>query len=409
MVRHRLESTLIALFTLCFAGAMAAAAQHVSNAVGAEVRSVARSNNEFGVALYEMLRNEEAAENLFFSPASISTALAMTYAGARTRTADEIRQTLRWTLEDDDLHAAMKRFSGTLSAADGGHALSLAGALWGQSGEEFLEGFLRLNRRHYGAAFRAVDFSSAPEAARATINDWAERNTSDRIKELLVPGDITPATALVLTNAVHFKGTWKYRFDVADTREASFRTADGRDVAADMMWSRGGTFRFLIGDGFEALALPYAGDRASMVVLLPDPQSDLSVLEQRLTAENIEDWLSEMRPAEMGIVMLPRFELGCRLELAETLREMGMPLAFSSQADFSGITTTHPLSIDDVIHKAFVQVNEEGTEAAAATAVKMKRGPVLDSFRADRPFIYLIQDHATGAILFMGRLVDLHG
>jgi serpin B len=316
---------------------------------------------------------------------------------------------LRWTLEDDDLHAAMERFSATLSSADGGHALSLANALWGQSGEEFLDGFLALNRRHYGAAFREVDFSSAPEDARLAINDWAERNTNDRIKELLVPGDVTPTTALVLTNAIHFKGTWKYRFDVDETRKASFRNADGRDVAAEMMWNRGGTFRFLAGDGFKALALPYAGDRASMVVLLPDPQSDLARLEQRLTAENIEHWLSEMRPTEMGTVMFPRFELTSRLELAETLREMGMPLAFSSQADFSGITTARPLSIDDVIHKAFVQVNEEGTEAAAATAVKMKRGPALDSFRADRPFIYLIQDHATGAILFMGRLADLSG
>jgi len=407
MLRHRLESTTIALFVLFSTGAMAVAAEPVSNAVEADLRSVARSNNEFAVALYETLRTEEDAENLFFSPASISTALAMTYAGARTRTAAQIRQTLRWALEDDDLHAAMERFSGTLSAADGGHALSLANALWGQSGEEFLDEFLALNRHHYGAAFREVDFSSAPEDARATINDWAERNTNDRINELLVPGDVTPATALVLTNAIHFKGTWKYRFDIDETREASFRNADGRDVAADMMWSRGGTFRFLAGDGFQALALPYAGDRASMVVLLPDPQSDLAGLEQRLTAENIEDWLSQMRPTEMGTVTLPRFELTCRLELAETLREMGMPLAFSAQADFSGITTTRPLSIDNVIHKAFVQVNEEGTEAAAATAVKMKRGPVLDSFRADRPFIYLIQDHATGAILFMGRLVDL--
>jgi len=373
-----------------------------------DMKSVAASNNRFALDLYAELSGAEAGRNLFFSPSSISTALAMTLTGASGITAEEMRETLRFTLDDAALHAAMADLTGRLGSSGDGMELSIANALWGQRDFEFLPEFLELNREHYGAGLRLVDFVKATEGSRQEINDWVGEETRDKIPELIPRGLLDASTRLVLTNAIYFKGTWKLQFDPELTRDLPFHVSRDLEVTAPMMSMRSPELPYFEGDGLQALELPYVGERTSMVLLLPDETTGLATLEKELDAESLETMLGEMRTRELQSVLLPRFTMTRKFRLEETLGRMGMPSAFGEGADFSGMTGRRDLFISNVVHEAFVQVNEEGTEAAAATGVTMKRTayvpkPVL---RADRPFIFLIRDNATGAILFMGRVVD---
>lgn len=407
MKRHAVPLILAALTMLSVTGGPDAGGSLQSGGIEDDgSRTIARSSNEFGFALYGLIR-ESTDGNIFFSPASLSTALAMTYGGARGATATEIRDTLHSTLDGDDLHRAME---GLLSALEvEGSGLALANALWGQRGMAFHRRFLDTAHRHYKAGFDEVDFAGGPDRARGTINAWIDERTRHEIPHLLLPGDVNAETILVLTNAIHFKGTWKVRFDEGETRTAAFHVSDDRDVPVEMMRADDGVFRHYDGEGLDLLELPYDGDRISMLVLVPDEAGDLARLESGLSSDNLAIWISRMEATRFRSVEVPRFESSWRLGLRDALTRLGMPLAFTPEADFSGMTPSHPVWIDDVYHEARIRVDEEGTTAAGSTAVVLQKGPSpreAGVFRADRPFIYLIRDRQTGAVLFLGSLVD---
>jgi serpin B len=397
------RTTPVLVLVLILTG-LATNAHAASAETGPEPEKAACGMNAFAIDLYRRLAEKEQADNVCLSPASISIALSMTSAGARGSTADEMRQALRLELDDAELHPAMGRLIASLVAETGGSQLSIANALWVQQGFGLLDPFTALTRDHYHARAANLNIRDATEEARRTINSWTEEQTNDRIRELLKPGVLDPLTRLVLTNAVYFKGTWKTQFDEDETRQKPFHLAAGDAVPAKMMHLRDEIFRYL-GDGkLQLLELPYAGEQTSMIVLLPEEGKKLGDLEGELSAEKLDDWLGRMRKTELDLVALPRFSLTRHYRVAETLREMGMRQAFDAEsADFSGITADDELFISDVIHQSFVEVNEEGTEAAAATAVAMtlaSAGPTT-VFRANRPFLFLIRDRESGTILFM--------
>lgn len=371
-----------------------------------KVTEVVRGNNQFALDLYGRLR--ERPGNLFLSPHSISTALAMTYAGARGETAEQMAATLHFSLPQDRLHAEFAALDRQINGGAGGrpYQLSVANALWGQEGDRFLPEFTGLLEKNYGAGLRLVDFRST-EQARRLINTWVEEQTKDKIKHLLQPPYPTPDTSLILTNAIYFKGSWTTPFPKSGTRDEDFITGEARKVRIPTM-HRVGRLGYLDGGDFAALELPYAGDRLAMVVLLPTAADGLPAFERAVTAEAIGRWLSRLTPRPVD-VSLPRFKVEAGFELQDVLSAMGMPAAFGGGADFSGINGRRDLSISAVIHKAFADVNEAGTEAAAATAVAMTRSAVVRPeppvrFRADHPFLFLIRDKTTGSILFLGRV-----
>jgi serine protease inhibitor len=371
--------------------------------------AVAEGNNAFAFALYGQLRNRNG--NLFFSPESISTALAMAYAGARGSTASEMAKTLHFTLPQQHLNPAMGALLSDLNAVHDGYQLTVANSLWAQQGYTFLDNFLQLLKTDYGAGLNQVDFKGATEAARLTINRWVEQKTQDKIKDLLQPGTLAPSTRLVLTNAIYFKGDWQTQFDKAQTRDEDFYPSQAQTKKVAFM-HRESSFSYFDGGAFQLLEIPYKSKELSLVVLLPKDRSGLAALEQSLTASNTQQWLSQVVQRDKVIVALPKFKSTQQFELGGTLGAMGMAQAFSGSADFSGMTGKRDLAISDVIHKAYIEVNEEGTEAAAATAVGFRalamRGPVEQPpvFRADHPFIFLIRDNRSSSILFMGRMAD---
>jgi serpin B len=396
---------------------------------GDGIKVLVKGNNEFGCALYGRLGR--AGENLFLSPYSISTALGMTYAGARGETEKQMAKVLCFELPQEKLHATFKGLAEGLKAraeAKKAYELSVANALWGQKGIALQKEFVELTQANYGAGLRDVDFAGATEASRQTINAWVEKETRDKIKELLKPGILTAQTRLVLTNAIYFKGQWETAFDKKETQEAPFTLAvpAAQEAPAPKMnvplMHRKGTFGFWETDGLQVLELPYKGRDLSMVIILPTVPTTqeremrhawrleaYAELEKTTTALQLGKWLEAMRQQEVE-VCLPRFKVTSEFSLGEPLTSMGMTDAFSvEKADFSGMTRTEHLFISAVVHKAFVEVNEEGTEAAAATGVvlelKMAREPP-PMFRADHPFVFLIREVKTGSILFMGRVMD---
>jgi serine protease inhibitor len=375
----------------------------------ADRTAVVEGNNAFAFALYGQLRNRNG--NLFFSPESISTALAMAYAGARGDTASEMAKTLHFTLPQQHLNPAMGALLSDLNAVHDGHQLSVANALWAQQGYTFLDDFLQLLKTDYGAGLNQVDFKGATEAARLTINRWVEQKTQDKIKDLLQPGTLAPSTRLVLTNAIYFKGDWQTQFDKAQTRDEDFYPSQLQTKQVAFM-HRADSFSYFDGGTFQVLEIPYKSKELSLIVLLPKDRSGLPALEQSLTASNTQQWLSQLVQRDKVIVALPKFKSTQQFELGATLGAMGMAQAFSGSADFSGMTGKRDFAISEVIHKAYIDVNEEGTEAAAATAVGFRalamRGPVEQPpvFRADHPFIFLIRDNRSSSILFMGRMAD---
>jgi len=368
---------------------------------------VVEGDNTFAFDLYGQLRHRDG--NLFFSPASISTALAMAYAGARGDTASEMAKTLHFTLPQAQLHPAMGALLSDLNAVHDGYQLSVANALWAQRGSTFREDFLKIMNNDYGAGLNQVDFKTSTEAARQTINRWVEQKTADKIKDLLQPGVLKPSTRLVLTNAIYFKGDWQTPFDKAQTKTEDFYASPATTVQAPLMHREGG-FNYLKGDTWQALEIPYKNRQLSIVIFLPNDRTGLSALESSLTASNAQQWLRQLEPVSKVIVTLPKFRMTQEFELGGTLGAMGMPQAFTGSADFSGMTGGRDFAISDVIHKAFVDVNEEGTEAAAATAVTIRALAIRvpdqppPVFRADHPFVFLIRDNASNSVLFMGRV-----
>jgi len=371
-------------------------------------RSLVDGNNQVCFDLYARLGTRDG--NVFFSPFSVSSALAMTYAGARGETARQMASALRFPVSGEPLHQAFAVMLRSLnrSGSTPRNELRIANALWPQAGLPLARDFERIARDLHGAGLTAVDFER-PEQARATINAWVEQQTQDRIKDLMPEGALTPDTRLVLTNAIYFKGKWRRAFLEAETRPDKFIAPRGRVVPGVPFMSQHGTFRYLEGEGFQALALPYDGDELSMVVLLPQQVDRLSELERRLTAPRVTEWLATMPEREV-YVALPRFKVTAAFKLKPVLSQLGMPLAFErGRADFSGIASGKPLYLSEVMHKAYVEVNEKGTEAAAATGAVvqvMSMRPAPPVFRADHPFIFVIRDNATASLLFAGRVVD---
>ena len=387
--------------------------------------AIVRSNNAFAFALYAKLA-EEADGNLFFSPASIHTALTMTYAGARGNTARQMADVLAlphdiffrppmrgagdmmpipW--EQDRVHPAYRGLLAQLTPGpDAGYQLHVANALWGQEGYAWLDEFLQVTEDNYGAGLQEVDFVSQTEQARQTINTWVEEQTNDKIRELLKRGILTPETALVLTNAIYFKGDWASQFDPDATADAPFHISADESVDAPLMHQEG-TFGYAEDENVQIISLPYVGDELSMVVILPKQVDGLANAAGQLTPDALSGMIAGLQEREVD-VYLPKFTMTSEFSLGEVLQSMGMTDAFGN-ADFSGMNGGRDLFISAVVHKAFVDVNEEGTEAAAATGVVMgitSVPPAPPVFRADHPFLFVIRHNETGAILFMGRVTD---
>lgn len=377
----------------------------MTGAAHAQEQSVAESSNRFAQSLFGELRRGKG--NLFFSPLSLTSALGMTSAGARGQTAAEMRKALSFSLADRALHPALGKLVARLVAKAAGQRLGVANALWVRKGLKLLPGYAAQMKASYGAAPREVDYATDPERARKTINGWVEEQTVQKIKELLVPGDVDRGTRLVLTNAIYFHGLWAERFKKQETRDGPFWLTRTQSVSTPLMRLAGKKLGYRKASGYALLELPYQGGRTSMVLLLPDARDGLAKVE---TVPWGKELFELMRETKLDEVVLPRFKLTARYELAKVLETLGMKTAFGAEADFSGIAgKKEPLQISKVIHKAFVDVNEEGTEAAAATAVVMRAGgppAAAPRFVADHPFLFFIREKATGTILFVGRIVD---
>jgi serpin B len=386
------------------------ATENPAKSAGANKEIIMAGNSAFALELYAKLRGQEG--NLFLSPYSISTALAMTYAGARGQTASQMAQVLHFptSMDRGQFGSEVGQIIKDLNkrGRKGAYSLTVANALWGQKGYGFLKEFLKSTETNYGGRLNEVDFVAATEAARKTINTWVEKQTKDKIKDLIPPGVLDSMTRLVLTNAIYFKGNWASQFKESQTQDAPFTLADGSEIQAPTM-NQTGRFGYMETETFQGLELPYVKDELSMIILLPKAHDGLGELEKTLTAENLSQWLGKLFRREV-IVSIPKFKATSQFSLASVLASMGMKDAFTQDADFSGMDGKKDLFISAVIHKAYVDVNEEGTEAAAATGVAMKLTSLGPSetpvFRADHPFLFLIRDNHTNAILFLGRLMN---
>jgi len=379
----------------------------------AKEAAAAMTNAEFSFALYARLACKPG--NVFFSPFSISSALAMACEGANGPTADEIVRVLGLEADPTKRRAAMQTLMSSVPGTPTGFlkktpavTLDTANALWGARQVMFKKEFIDILQTHYGATARTLDFVKEKDDAVKTINDWTERKTNKRIQKLVGRDDLPDDIALVITNAVYFKGEWAEPFKKAGTRDADFTLADGTKVQVPTMHLTE-PYAYAKQEACAVLSIPYKGEQLSMIFVLPDAPDGLPALEKSLTPERVTTMVKSMK-RERVAVALPRFHAETQYDLNSDLQALGIRLAFSDQADFKKITADVPLYFSKVIHKAFVDVNETGTEAAAATALTMRAGSAMPRptpvFRADHPFVFMIHDAKTGQILFMGRLAD---
>ncbi|MFY1644984.1 serpin family protein, partial [Methanoculleus bourgensis] len=352
-------------------------------------------------------------QNLFFSPYSISSALAITYEGARGTTADEIRTVLHLPANDTLRREGFSAIDAGLNHGDANYTLRTANALWAEKTHQFLPEYIDVAEHWYSANATNLDFAGNPEGSRQTINRWVEGETEDKIKDLLPAGSIDSMTALVITNAVYFKGTWVKQFDTNETSEEEFRVGPNETVRVPMMHrtDEDAVYGYTETDTLQVLEMPYVhGNETELAMLVLLPVSDnLTAAEEVLDAEEIANLQRSLVPQRVK-VSFPKFTLDTDYSLPPTLAAMGMPTAFSMDADFSGMDGTDMLFVSDVVHKAFVDVNEEGTEAAAATGVvvgiKSARPETVPVFRADHPFVFLITEKDSGTVLFVGRIIN---
>ena len=392
-----------------------------SDATEEELAVLTQGNTAFALDLYRALGVADG--NLFYSPYSISLALAMAYAGARAETERQMADTLHFSLPQDRLHPAFNDLDLNLASQgeeNEGFRLNIANALWGQSDYEFMEQFLEVLERYYGASVRLMDFRTASEPSRRMINDLVADETEDKIKDLIPKGGINLRTRMVITNAIYFDADWLYSFDEENTELRRFHLLNGREVRVPTMHVVEDGIGYADGQGYQAVELPYSGSEMSMIVVLPN-EGRFRDFESSMDATLLRQIRNDMQSAYVSLE-IPRFEFSSGFELAETLQEMGMPTPFDKwQADFSGMggkscPEEECLFISDVIHKAFVLVDEGGTEAAAATAVVViireksmdePRNPIL--VRVNRPFMFFILDRSTDTLLFVGRIEELEG
>jgi serpin B len=386
----------------------------------ADAESLARGNRAFALDFYQAVSAQDG--NLFFSPYSLSVALAMTYAGARGATAEQMAETLHFTLPQERLHPAFNGLDLALASRGEGardkdkqaFQLNAANSLWGQVDYAFTPEFLDLLAQNYGAGLRLVDFANAPEPARQEINDWVEKQTEGRIEDLVPQGAIDSMTRLALANAIYFKADWLTPFSADDTRNQPFYMLDGGEVMVPMMsygQNEPTSFPYAAGDGYQAVEIPYVGEAVSMLVIVPD-SGRFAEFEAGLDANQMEAIQAALEIQSVNL-RLPKFSFESEFALRGTLAAMGMPDAFDpGQADFSGMDGSRALFVDDVFHKAFVAVDEKGTEAAAATAVIMQLSALVREgieLNVDRPFIFAIVDNPSGVVLFLGRVLDPTG
>jgi serpin B len=377
-----------------------------------DMTALVKGNNTFAFELYQTLK--QRGGNLFYSPYSISEALAMTYAGARSETELAMAETLNFTLSQAHLHPAFnsldlqlkQRGEGAKGKDGEGFRLNVVNAIWGQKDYEFQTPFLDVLAQNYGVGLRIVDFINETEQSRITINDWVSEQTEERIKDLVPQGVINHLTRLVLTNAIYFNAAWQYPFNENTTSNGLFHLASGDDVTVPMM-RQTESFRYTRGSNYQAVELPYDGQELSMLILLPEI-GQFDTFEEGLNAEFVENIIDNLESNEVFLTM-PKFEYDSSFSLKEALIMMGMEVAFTESADFSGMNGKYDLLIQDVLHKAFVLVDEAGTEAAAATAVivGIESAPAEPvEVRIDRPFIFIIRDIPTGSVIFAGRVLN---
>ena len=368
-------------------------------------REIIEANNRFAINLYSQYKSEEG--NIFFSPFSISTAMAMVYEGAEGKTAKEIKSVFGFPKYDNSRRNQYSNLLSEINKKDKEYALNTANALWAEQDFHFLDEYLTTVEEYYEGKTTNLDFKNEGEASRLIINNWVEDKTNDKIKDLLPEGVIDSLTRLVLTNAIYFKAEWLKQFDADKTRDKNFRVNPDKSIKVPMMQrtDRKSIFNYTQNEDLQILEMPYAGEDLSMLILLP-LDDNIEALENSFTIEKLTEWKKSLRKRRVNIY-IPKFKFETKYFMIYTLSNLGMPTAFTDSADFSGMTGTNELKIDKVIHQAFIEVNEEGTEAAAATGVGImttSMPPPTPIFKADHPFIFLIHQKDTGNILFMGRV-----
>ncbi|MFW9934792.1 MAG: serpin family protein [Candidatus Thorarchaeota archaeon] len=370
--------------------------------------SLCQNITDFAIDLFHQLRSQKG--NLFFSPFSIATALTLAYAGAKGTTASQMEQGLRLTLPAEDIHPAYQALMAQLhdDSATPGFKLKTANALWVQEGLTLLQKYLDMINKYYGKAIFSLNFQDTEQACNR-INGWVKELSNGLITNLVTPAIVAAFTALVITNAIYFKGLWASQFKEGNTQNAPFTLISGNAIQVPMMYQKG-EFGYFEDPQFQMLEVPYQGQQLSMVILLPHKSTDFTDFEAKVSSHDLSEWLSNIQLRQVR-VYLPRYKLLTELELGAPLKNLGIIDAFSEvKADFSGISEISPLFISAVLHTALIEVNEEGTEAAAATAVIMAPRGIgtelaIPVFRANRPFLFLIRDIQTNTVLFMGRMI----
>ncbi|XP_035032913.2 leukocyte elastase inhibitor-like [Hippoglossus stenolepis] len=375
------------------------------------MEDISSSIDVFALELYLTLSEANPSENIFFSPLSISSALAMVYLGARGDTAAQMEKALSFS-SGEAVHADFETLIADINSPSASYILKTANRLYGEKTAKFLLQFLEATCKYYQSGLKTVDFIRAAEASRVEINTWVEQQTENKIKDLLKPRTVTPMTRLVLVNAIYFKGNWMNRFDKANTKEMPFQVNQTESKPVQMMYQmKKLPFNYIPDHALQILELPYVEEELSMFILLPEQPTDgsdpLLKLEKELTLERLNEWTDRenMDVQSEILVHLPKFKLEEDYELNEPLSELGMTDVFcASKADLSGMNGEGGLFLSTVAHKAFVEVNEEGTEAAAATAGMISFCMLREEhFTADHPFLFFIRHNKTKSILFLGR------
>nr|QWX94540.1 serpin family B-like protein [Platynereis dumerilii] len=381
----------------------------MASQVSSEVSSVVRASNAFAFAMYRELAKKEGDKNFFFSPMSITAALAMTHLGAAGNTAEEIKSALNAKdINDEDFHSAFSVLNEKLNTAeDSACILRMANRVFARKNFAVKETFSTATKKHYAAEAQVLDFAADSENSRTTINKWVEDQTNQKIQDLLQPGTINSMTAMVLVNAIYFKGSWLEQFDAKHTRKDNWTLPSKETTKADIMF-KDDKFKLSMSNELQGAMyaeVPYKGKELSMGIVLPKKTEDLAAVQDNINVAAYEKMVSETNSMKMMLFM-PKFKIETSASLKEMLQSLGISSAFESHADFTNIADASNLYLSEVVHKAFVEVNEEGTEAAAATAAMIALMSMPFEFKATHPFIFFIKDDATGAILFMGRVMN---
>jgi len=377
---------------------------------GQDINTTAQGNSKFAFELYNNLIDEKPNENLFFSPFSISAALAMTYAGARNETQSEMSKTLHFSLDQTKIHSDFNYLLKNISHQDDSTQLYIANSLWAQKDYVFLEDYFNLVKAKYNAGIENVDFidSAEREKNRIKINEWVERKTNDKIKEIINQGMLSSQSRLVLVNAIYFLGKWNTPFNKEQTGKGIFHSRSKNDIESFFM-NNTLSLKYFEDKTLQTIEIPYKTNKFSMIIILPKSDSDIDAIEKSINYDKYVQILGSLKNETVEL-SIPKFKTTCELSLENTLQKLGMPISFSNLADFSGMTGHKDLKIDLVIHKAYIDNTEEGTEAAAATAVIMKTmsmQPMQNKiFKADHPFLFVIKEAETGSILFMGKVIN---